>query len=66
MHCWIDDSATGGSDDKINPPAADHYSIIGANSEVPKKPLYSQSIVEIPRRLNTVIIVDIVVIGDFQ
>ncbi len=43
MQCWINGPATGGIDDKIkmvnillNPPAADHYSISGANSEDPK------------------------------
>jgi hypothetical protein len=47
MQCWINGPATGGSDDKIKmanihlknqysivPPF--HYSIFGANSEVPK------------------------------
>jgi len=36
MQCWINGPAPGGIDDKINPPAADHYSISGANSEAPK------------------------------
>ena len=29
-------TATNGIDDEINPPAADHYSIFGANSEAPE------------------------------
>jgi hypothetical protein len=37
MQCWVNVPATGGNDDKINPPVADHYSISGANSEAPKK-----------------------------
>jgi len=36
MQYWINDPAVGGLDDKINPPAADHYSISGANSEAQK------------------------------
>ncbi len=36
MQCWIKGLAMDGIDDKINPPAADHYSIFGANSEAPK------------------------------
>jgi hypothetical protein len=50
MQCWINDPATGGIDDKINPPAADHYSIPRTNSEDQKKSLYYQLVVEIPRR----------------
>jgi hypothetical protein len=43
MQCWINGAATGGIDDKIkmaiillNPPAADHYSIFGVDSEALK------------------------------
>jgi len=54
MHSRIDDPATGGSDDKIKMANIHlirlrrtivptfHYSIFETNSEVPKKPLYSQ------------------------
>ena len=31
----------GGIDDKINPPAADHYSISGVSSENQKDPIFS-------------------------
>ncbi len=41
MQCWINGPATGGIDDKINPPSADHYSIFGANS-IAKIYLYYQ------------------------
>jgi hypothetical protein len=36
IQCWINGSANGGIDDKINPPAAHHYSISGVNSESSK------------------------------
>ncbi len=49
MQCWINCPATDGIDDKINPPAADHYSIFGVNSKA-QISLYYQQVVEIPRR----------------
>jgi hypothetical protein len=36
MQYWINGAAIGGVDDKINPPAADHYSVSGENLEIPK------------------------------
>jgi hypothetical protein len=41
MQCWIYGPATDGIDDKINPPAADHYSIFRVNSEAPKTSMFS-------------------------
>jgi hypothetical protein len=38
MQSWINGPATGGIDEKINPPAADHYSISGKNSKAPENP----------------------------
>jgi hypothetical protein len=63
MQCWINGPATDGIDDKIKmanillirlrrtnvPPL--HYSIFGANSEVPKNlyNLHADGVIEIPR-----------------
>jgi hypothetical protein len=61
MQYWINGPATGGIDDKIkmvnillktNIPSF-HHSIIPFPGQIrePKKPLYFQQVVEIPRRL---------------
>ena len=60
MQCWINGPATGGIDDKIKMAIillkttipAFHHSIIPFSGLIrkPQKPIYSQQVVEIPRR----------------